>query len=226
MDIRLAQPSDRDGICALWQQVFGDSRETVEQFFEAFPRCRSYVLREQGQVLSMVHALPQTLSPDVPAAYVYAVATAPEHRGRGLCRRLMEAACEDLRKEGFRLTVLTPASPSLFDFYGAMGYEPIFTRAHSTFSGGTPVSPETYLLLRERILRDVPHMVCDLQTLRYAEALYGLTFHQTADGCAAASCQRTLEVLPQDLGGSPFAMALWLKEPIPLSCAFPGYALD
>jgi len=226
MDIRLAQPPDRDGICTLWQQVFGDGRETVEQFFEAFPHCRSYVLREQGQVLSMVHALPQTLSPDVPTAYLYAVATSAEHRGRGLCRRLMEFVHEDLRKEGFRLAVLTPAAPSLFDFYGAMGYAPMFTRRHSVISGGTPVSPETYLLLRERILRDVPHMVCDLQTLRYAGALYGLTFYQTADGCAAASCQRTLEVLPQDLGGSPFAMALPLGAPISLSGAFPGYALD
>lgn len=226
MEVCLARSSDREGICHLWQQVFGDSREAVEQFFRFFPRCRSYVVREQGQILSMIHALPQTLSPDVPAAYLYAIATAPEHRGQGLCRRLMEAVHEDLSKEGVRLTVLTPATPSLFDFYATMGYAPAFSRGHNPFPGGMPISAEEYALLREQLLCDTPHMVCDLQTLQYAETLYGLTFYRTADGCAAASGQRTLEVLPRDLGGVPYAMAQWLREPLPLSGAFPGYGLD
>ena len=226
MDVCLAQPSDQVGISVLWQEVFGDSRDAVEQFFRFFPRCRSYVIRQQGQLLAMVHALPQTLSPDVPAAYLYAVATAPEHRGRGLCRRLMDFAQEDLRRQGVALTVLTPATPSLFDFYAKMGYAPVFTRVQHPFPGGTPISAEDYLHLREQVLRNTPHMVCDLQTLRYAARVYGLTFYRTADGCAAASGQRTLEVLPQDLGGAPFAMALWLRDPIPLNGAFPGFALD
>ncbi len=226
MDFRLAQPSDQPGICALWQEAFGDSREAVENFFRTFPRCRSYVAAESGQVLAMVHALPQTLFPNLPAAYLYAVATAPSHRRRGLCRRLMEAAQEDLRTHGFRLAVLTPAEPSLFEFYGAMGYTAAFSRGHCPFPGGTVISAEEYATLREQLLCSADHMVCDLQTLRYAQTLYGLTFYRTDGGCAAVSPQKALEVLPQDLGGSPCAMALWLRDPLPLSGAFPGYALD
>lgn len=226
MDFRLAQPSDRDGICTLWQEVFGDSREAVEEFFHSFPRCRSYVAAESGQVLSMVHALPQTLSPGIPAAYLYAVATAPSHRRQGLCRRLMKEVHKDLAKEGVRLAVLTPAEPALFAFYGAMGYTPAFSRSHCPFPGGREISVEEYAGLREQLLGTADHMICDLQTLQYAARLYGLTFYRTDGGCAAVSPQRTLEVLPQDLGGAPCAMALWLRDPIPLSGAFPGYALD
>ena len=94
---RIASPEDFPALAALWGEAFGDSPDAVARFFEAFPRCRSYVADEDGRIVSMVHALPQVLSPDVPAAYIYAVATAQSHRGRGLCRELM-AFAENLEK--------------------------------------------------------------------------------------------------------------------------------
>ena len=60
---------------ALWQEAFGDSPAAVSEFFRSFPNCISYVAQDQGEIVSMVHALPQILSPDTPAAYIYAVAT-------------------------------------------------------------------------------------------------------------------------------------------------------
>ncbi len=224
---QIADKSDLSGIAALWGEAFGDSPEAVSRFFEAFPDCISFVAREQGQIVSMVHALPQTLraGADLPAAYVYAVATLQSHRGRGLCRELMAFAESDLTQRGFACAVLTPGEPSLFDFYRSLGYTPAFTRNRTACSGGTPIPAAEYLALRERLLTG-PHMVYNLRTLEYARQVYGLTFYRTETGIAAASREYTAEVLPEDLGGAPFAMVKWLDTPRPLKNAYLGFALE
>ena len=221
-----AIPSDLPGITALWGEAFGDSPRDVSGFFEAFPDCISYVAGDGGRIVSMVHALPQTLSPDLPAAYVYAVATAKSHRGRGLCRELMAFAEGDLRRRGFACCVLTPGEPGLFRFYEALGYESAFYRRRTAFPGGTEISLSDYLSRRERLLQ-TPHMVYDRATLSYAAGVYGLRFYETETGVAAAGAQYTAEVLPQDAqGGEPFAMVKWLNAKRPLNHAYLGFALE
>ena len=224
---RTAAKTDLPGITALWQEAFGDSPEAIAYFFKSFPNCLSYVAEEQGKIVSMVHALPQVLSPDVPAAYVYAVATLRSHRGKGLCRALMAFAEADLRQRGFACCVLTPGEPGLFDYYKALGYETAFTRRRTAFSGGEPVCAAEYLALREQLLT-VPHMVYDRATLSYAGEVYGLTFYKTETGCAAAAPRYTAEALPQDAEGSRFAYAMvkWLGEPRTLDNAYLGFALE
>lgn len=223
---RLAAPSDLPGIIALWQEAFGDSPEAVSYFFKTFPNCISYAAEEDGRIVSMVHALPQVLSPDLPAAYLYAVATLRSHRGNGLCRQLMAFAEDDLKKQGFACCVLTPGEPDLFAFYKELGYETAFTRTRTVFKTGTPVSIEEYMQLRGQLLASVPHMVYDRNTLEYARDCYGLTFYRTVTGCAAANDHYTAECLPEDLTGNPFAMAKWLDKPRPLQHAYLGFALE
>jgi predicted N-acetyltransferase YhbS len=126
--LRTAIKSDLPGITALWGEAFGDGAESVSFFFESFHDCLSYVAEEDGQIVSMVHALPQILSPDFPAAYVYAVATAKTHRGRGLCGQLMAFAEEDLQNRGFACCVLTPGEPELFRFYEKLGFRSGYAR--------------------------------------------------------------------------------------------------
>jgi len=66
--MQLATKTDLLGIISLWQEAFGDSPEAVSYFFKSFPHCVSYVTEDGGEIVSMVHALPQVLSPDTPAA--------------------------------------------------------------------------------------------------------------------------------------------------------------
>lgn len=222
---RIAEKSDMLQIASLWGEAFGDSRESVEEFFRTFPNCLSYVAEEDGEVLAMVHGLPQILSPHTQTAYLYAVATANAHRGKGLCRRLMEFAEKDLQNRGYAACVLTPGEGSLFGFYEKIGYETAFFRHRTPFSGGSPISLEEYLRRRETLV-PVAHMVYDKTTLAYAQKLYGLTFYETETGIAAAGETYTAEVLPEDLGGEPFAMVKWLTEPQPLEQAFLGIPLE
>jgi len=224
---RTATPSDLPEIFALWQEAFGDSPEAVSYFFKSFPDCISYVAEDSGDVVAMVHALPQTLSPDTPAAYVYAVATRRSHRGRGLCRDLMAFAEGDLHARGFACCVLAPAELRLFDYYEGLGYKTAFTRRRVKFSGGTPISLSEYLLRREQML-DKPHMVYDRATLSYAADVYGLTFYKTDTGIAAAAPRYTAECLPEDTRDGRFAygMIKWLVEPRELDNAYLGFALE
>ena len=219
---RTASRLDQQGIIALWKEAFGDSEASVAHFFESFPDCISYVAEENGSIVSMVHVLPQVLSPDLPAAYVYAVATRKSHRGQSLCRKLMAFAENDLRSR-FRCAVLTPGEPELFRFYEKLGYKTAFYRTRTAFSHGTPVSVEEYARLREQVLT-VPHMVYDHSLLQYAREVYGLTFYKTNTGCAAVG--HTTEVLPEDTGGDPFAMLKWLGEPMALPNAYLGFPLE
>ncbi len=206
---RIAQKSDIPQIASLWQEAFGDSRETVEEFFRAFPDCISFVAEEQGRVCAMVHAIPQMLSPDIPAAYIYAVATEPDSRGRGLCRELMAFAEADLKQQGVSACFLTPATASLFEFYKKLGYSTgFFRRTSESFSHGTPISPAEYAAQRETLLT-VPHPVCDENFLLYAKKLYNLTFFRTKSGIAAVGPDGPMECLPEDLGGEAFAMVKW-----------------
>lgn len=227
MEFQLAKEQDLPGIRALWQEAFGDSPEAVDEFFSAFPSCRSYVARTVDRVCAMVHVLPQILRAegDSPAGYVYAVATAEQYRGQGLCRELMAFSEQDLALRGFACAVLTPGEPSLFRFYEKLGYEAVFTRNRTAFSGGQEISVEEYAELREGCL-PIPHMVYDLDTLRYAQKIYGLRFYRTANGCAATSDTYTAECLPEDLGGAPFAMVKWLGDRQAVKNAYLGLALE
>lgn len=222
---RIAEPADFPTVAALWKEAFGDSEEAVREFLAAFPECISYVAEANGQVVSMMHALPQMLKPEGPAAYLYAVTTRQDYRRRGLCRSLLAFGEQDLLHRGFQYTVLTPETPELFEFYKKLGYQVGFFRSRNPFSDGTPITPEEYRDLRESLLMG-PHMAYDLPTLRYAQQVYGLCFYRTAHGCAAAGPEYTAEVLPADLDGPPFAMLRRLDGGTVRLHGYLGFALE
>lgn len=226
---RPAYGADRPAMAALWQQVFGDSPETIRAFYDAFPQCRAVVAENKaGDVVAVVHVLPQTLALDRgprPVAYLYAVATRPDYRGRGICRGLM-AFCEALlARLGYALAILTPAEPSLFGYYGSMGYETAFFRRRTPFPGGREIGWEEYHRRREALLTE-PHITYGPEYYAYLQQAYGIRFYETDDGIAAAAEGYTGEVLPQDLGGAPFAMAKWLISPRPFPPGYLGFALE
>ena len=130
-----------------------------------------------------------------------------------------------MKDRGYEACVLTPGEVSLFGFYEKMGYETAFFRHRTPFSGGRPISVEDYLHRRETLV-PVAHMVYDISTLSYAQKLYDLTFYETDTGIAAAGETYTAEILPEDLGGEPFAMVKWLTAPQPLEQAYLGIPLE
>lgn len=124
-------PSDAHipGLRRLWKAAFGDADDFLDQFFStayAPERCRC--VEEDGRITSVLYWLDCQLE-WAKLAYIYAVATDPAHRGRGLCRALMADAMEVLAKEGYRGALLLPQEPWLIRMYKGMGFAPCTTAA-------------------------------------------------------------------------------------------------
>lgn len=145
--IRFASPEDRPQLMRLWQEAFGDSCEDTAFYFQNRHRDDALLLWQEGDaVAGMLTMLPAALvcsGGALPIRYVYAVATAQTFRRRGISTGLLEYAHTWMRQQGVAASVLAPATPELFAFYGARGYEACFYADQPTVSlpGDTPAPP-------------------------------------------------------------------------------------
>ena len=187
---RQAKQAELLQLQALWRRVFGDGPELTGAFWERFPPEKHTRVIDRDGLAAMASWIPVTLEGQ-PGAYVYAVATAPEQRGRGLCRALLGELEDTLAAQGFAFTALCPAAPSLFDFYARLGYETAFChRVRRVAAEQGEIAPEEippaeYSALREEYLH-TPHCVWPETALSYLQAA-GTRFYRLPDGCAAVS---------------------------------------
>lgn len=201
----LARTGQTPQLQALWKTCFGDDESYTRRFFARYnPLRHAFAATEGDAVLAMTMWLPQTLRADgrrYPAAYLYAVATDPAHRGKGLCRDLLGYAQDTLARHGAACTTLVPSSESLFDFYAKLGYQTAFScdqweqEAGQTPAVGMrarPISDREYVQMRQAVL-PACSAEWDATALRYQSALCsqsgGGFFALSADGCAI--CERT-----------------------------------
>ncbi len=198
--IERAENADQPELHQLWQTVFGDDPETVQTFFDRFPpEAAGWVLREDGKIQSMAWLLPGSwlLTEDAMQAvgYVYAVATAPEARGKGYAAALMKAimAFADQRS---LLLYTRPAEEGLFPWYakcmeaGSVGYleEVTYTKSGSSDLRVSPVEALEYQTLREAQLGAAPHLLLSEALLRVQKQYLidaGGDLFQVGDGCCA-----------------------------------------
>ena len=106
----------------LWKLAFGDGEETIDAFFAtgyAPERCRC--MADGDTVAAALYWLDCSYE-DGKLAYIYAVATHPDYRGKGLCRLLMEDTHKILASRGYAGAVLMPAGEGLRAMYAKMGY--------------------------------------------------------------------------------------------------------
>ncbi len=121
------------GIRHLWESVFGDSRRDVDSFLVRYYSPERSVVRYHGdRVTAMAHIVPLTTQAGR-TAYIYAVATDPAFRGRGLARSVVDECIARARRAGFDSVALIPAEESLKGFYAAAGFGD--TAMPMTFSG-------------------------------------------------------------------------------------------
>ena len=107
---------------ALWREAFGDTDEFLDIFFTAAfspERCRC--IADGDRVVAALYIFDCEYE-HCRIAYIYAVATAAEHRGRGLCRTLMSETHSQLKDLGYTGCILVPGSAELFELYRKMGY--------------------------------------------------------------------------------------------------------
>lgn len=125
----------------LWKDAFGDPDVFLDSFFRtayAPDRCRCILVGDE--VAAVLYWLDCSLD-GRKLAYIYAVVTHPGHRGKGLCRMLMEDTHALLAARNYDGTLLVPQTESLRQMYAGMGYRNAGGLAElSCTAGDKPVS--------------------------------------------------------------------------------------
>ncbi len=168
------------GACrALYEGAFpGAAREWDDALFRhVMPDCLR-VICEGEKPVSMLFSIPYPIKTEkgvVEARYLYAVATDPAYRGRGLAKRLLR----EVIAEGLPV-FLRPSSDALFEFYRRVGLSPLSpvrgeqgnAARECAGEGICHFSETAYLAERERFL-ELPFAVPAPEFLKLGFALGG-----------------------------------------------------
>ena len=233
--VRPSVPADIPAQRELWKLAFGDPETYIDNFYRAYYRPeRVLVLEEEGAVRSMTAWFDTVFA--VPgrgkyrAAYLYAVATHPDCRGRGLAGKLLAGADDYFRSLGIPAVTTVPAEASLHNFFGANGFRECFRLAEWELLPGElpartgepalrPLTPGEYGDLREKLLADMPHIAYPEDALDYQAGCCrlsggGLFGGETSEGavCLCAEGAGNGLVVVKECLGSPAAKGLALPE--------------
>lgn len=146
-----------DSLKRLWKRVFGDPDAFIDTFFDvayAPEHCR--YIEENGEAISALYWFDCEYTGGK-LAYIYAVATNPNHRGKGLASRLLQETHAHLKTQGYAGAVLKPAK-GLFPFYERLGYRTSgYIRRFDAAASPVPakireVSVQEYASLRRQLL--------------------------------------------------------------------------
>lgn len=107
---------------SLWKAAFGDEDAFLDAFFSTgFSPDRCGCIFEGDQIAAVLYWFDVSCTGQK-FAYLYAVATSPAHRGKGLCRQLMEDTAAHLSALGYHGLILVPQQESLRAMYRKMGF--------------------------------------------------------------------------------------------------------
>lgn len=158
MKIDFPLPSQQEELISLWKEAFGDTEEFIDGFFctgFAPARCRCVTL--EGQVAAALYWF-ETSCEGCRFAYIYAVATAKAHRGKGLFRALMADTQAHLKLRGYDGILLVPQTETLRTTYASMGYTNCTCVREFTCESADPavelqrIDRDTYADLRRKYL--------------------------------------------------------------------------
>ena len=239
--------SDIAGLRRLWKLAFGDTDAFLDSFFgTAYSSDRCRFLKIDGQIAAALYWF-NCQYDGQRAAYVYAVATHPDFRGRGLCRQLMTEIHGHLAAEGYDAVLLGPQDAGLRGMYAAMGYRDATSLLTFPCKAGAAVplrevSAEEFAVLRRRFLPE-GGVIQEEESLRflstYARFYAGDNFLATVSVDQIPELLGSRDAAPGILGalglasgsvrtpgdGTPFAMFYPLKDTATMP-AYLGFAFD
>lgn len=241
---------EEEALRRLWREAFGDEEGFLDLFFaHGYDRTRCRCLWEDGDLAGALYWFDCECDGEK-YAYLYGVATAMAHRGKGICRALMADTHALLAREGYAAVTLVPQQEGLRRMYAAMGYRNCGGLEEIICTPGEPtqlraVGPAEFARLRRQYLGEgsVLQEGRGLSFLANQAQFYaGRDFLLTAweeDGClhglellgntdaapgitAALGCRKGYFRVP---GETPFAMFLPLKAGAKMPDYF-GFAFD
>ncbi len=236
--VRCASTADKREMTALWRAAFPeDSSDDVDDFLSYFltPDC-AFVLQENTRVVSMVFLLDaQMVLPTCTEAvgYIYAGATAPDARGKGYYRRLLEYVEDIALQRGLSALFLRPADEALAASYRRMGFTLPMTVGKPRaghIPGLSPADSEAFVKASQYIwqAKALPYIAWSEAVLRYRAMFTQVMIADenavlcTSDGGVLLECVGADTVLCENGLLKP------LKERIfeDISTVYMGYGLE
>lgn len=116
--------SDERSMMRLWRDVFGDEPSDIEAFMVGCrPLARTFVSRCGDDVVAMLHVV-ELVGAECRVAYIYAVATAEDYRGRGLASELLTEALAWIdQSKKFDCAMLIASNDAARRLYRRFGFE-------------------------------------------------------------------------------------------------------
>ena len=121
--MRNAVPEDIPVLKKIWKDIFGDTDNFINWFFDnRFTSDMSFVSEINGEIACVIHSYPIKIKLGkkcVSAVMISGVATLPPYRKQGLMHGLFKYATDRLVQNGYYLCYYYPANP---DFYKSLGH--------------------------------------------------------------------------------------------------------
>ena len=115
-----------ESLVALWNKVFGDEEEYIRLFFgDTYYDSECFAVTVNDEVVSALYLLKSRIRCDgriYNGRYLYAAATSPEYRGKGLMSQLIDEAKAYAEAEKLDFIALVPASDSLYGYYSSFDF--------------------------------------------------------------------------------------------------------
>ncbi len=126
-DVQFPVEKDIPSLKELWHISFGDDYGYINKFFStAFQKENTLVIYDGDIAVSALYLMESHIWKDskmYKAYYVYAVATLPSHRGKGLMTALLNEAEVVAKQRDISYLFLVPANAPLYDMYEKLGYK-------------------------------------------------------------------------------------------------------
>ena len=159
MIIRRFSEADYSGLQNLWHTVFGDDEKFISHFInDIIKPSRGFLAEDAGVIAAAAYIIDGITVLGRAYPYIYAVATLPKYRSRGLGKAVSIACAEQIESEG-GVPSLHPAEKTLFSWYGKIGFKTSFTIRESMIKlpdvcdvALTPLSSKKYAEARRNIL--------------------------------------------------------------------------
>lgn len=117
----------RQDLFSLWKTCFGDEDGYIDLFFnKEYEFCKTFARFENERIVSALYLLDCFISLDgkrYNGCYLYAAATMPESRKKGIMTALIKEAQQFAEKEKKSFIALVPGEEPLYTYYRKFGFE-------------------------------------------------------------------------------------------------------
>ncbi len=127
----LGSNEDYSELKVLFKDIFGDSQKSIDNFFinTVIPE-NIICVRKGNEIVSALYIIECQLYAFgrlYSSAYVYAVGTCEECRGKGLMREAFEYLFAVAKERGYSYLMLVPQTEKLFSMYEKLGFKTCMT---------------------------------------------------------------------------------------------------